>query len=853
MIVLPRLPIVDSLPELARTLSRGTRAVLEAPPGAGKSTVVPLALLDASWRGDGRILMLEPRRIAARAVAERMAATLGERSGNRVGFRTRLESRVGPRTRLEVVTEGILTRMLQQDPALEGVSCVVFDEFHERSLQADLGLALALECQRHLRPDLRLLVMSATLDGESLVQVMGDATLLHSVGRMFEVGIVHVAAPAGTPANFIPSRGPALAAWVAGRIVAALEAHDGDLLAFLPGAAEIRRVIETLGERLPRDRCALLPLYGDLSSEDQDAVLRPDAQGRRKVIVATNIAETSLTIDGVRIVVDSGLERRNRFDPATGMSRLETLRISRASAEQRRGRAGRTAPGTCYRLWSESTHAGLLPQAPPEILEADLAPLALELACWGAEDASVLSWVDPPPAAALSQARALLQRLEALDDLGRVTPVGRQMAALGVHPRLAHLVLRAAGLGLTSLGCAMAALLSERDPLRSRSGPADPDLRSRLDALRGRPLPHSHTADRGALARIDRVTKQIERQAAQLPAPAANRSEAIDESAAAGLLLAFAYPDRIGRSRGSGSGRYLLAGGRGAALPGPSALARSDYLVVAALDAGDREARIQLAAPLDASLLEQHFGALVVETTRVEWDPRSESVAASRQRRLGDLVIEEAPLRGNVVGASQAMIEGIRALGLSCLPWTRELTQWRARVAFARANDAQGPKTWPDVTDAALLRTLENWLGPWLDGITRREHLARVDLRGALQGMLEWSAQRRLDTFAPTHLPVPSGSRIAIDYSSGAPTLSVRLQEVFGLSNSPRVADGRVPVTMELLSPARRPVQVTRDLESFWSHGYYEVRRELKGRYPKHYWPDDPREAVPTRRTRPSG
>jgi ATP-dependent RNA helicase HrpB len=851
MTVLPQLPILDLLPQLAEALSLGTRAVLEAPPGAGKSTVVPLALLDAPWRGGRRILMLEPRRIAARAVAERMATTLGERSGERVGFRTRLESRAGPLTRVEVVTEGILTRMLQRDPALEGVACVVFDEFHERSMQADLGLALALECQRHLRPDLRLLVMSATLDGEALTRLMGDARLLRSTGRMFEVGIVHAAAPVGTPATAVPSRGAELAAWVASRIASALEAHDGDVLAFLPGAAEIRRVIGTLGERLPTDRYALLPLYGDLPSRDQDAVLRPDARGRRKIIVATNIAETSLTIDGVRIVVDSGLERRNRFDPATGMSRLETVRISRASADQRRGRAGRTAPGVCYRLWSESAHAALLPQTPPEILEADLAPLALELACWGTDDVSALAWLDPPPAAALSQARALLARLEALDETGRITPLGRRMAALGMHPRLAHLVLRSAGLGLEWLGCTIAALLSERDPLRSRSGPSDPDLRSRIDALRGGPLPHGHSAERAELARIERVAKQVERQLAQLRPVADRDGSAIDEPDAVGLLLAFAYPDRIGRSRGEGVGRYVLAGGRGAVLPGPSALARSEYIVVAAIDAGHREARVQLAAPLDPMLLEQHFGALVVETTCVEWDPRSESVAARRLRRLGDLVIDEAPLRGIVHGAVAAMIDGIRTLGLGCLPWTKELEQWRARVAFARANDVQGADAWPDLSDAALLRTLDAWLGPWLEGVTRREHLARLDLRGALLAMLDWNAQRRLDAFAPTHLQVPSGSRIAIDYSNGVPTLAVRLQEVFGLADSPRVGDGRVPVTMELLSPARRPVQVTRDLESFWSRGYHEVRKELKGRYPKHYWPDDPREAIPTRRVRP--
>jgi len=844
MIDLPPLPIVEALPELAAGLAAGRPVVLEAPPGAGKSTVVPLALLDAPWRADSRIVMLEPRRIAARAVAERMASLLGERSGDRVGYRTRLETRVGPDTRLEVVTEGILTRMLQRDAALEGVACVIFDEFHERSLQGDLGLALAMECRRHLRADLRLVAMSATVDGQALARLLGDAAIVRTPGRLFDVETVHVAPPPGLPRPLAPR--------VAARIVAALEAHDGDVLAFLPGAGEIRRVTEELASRLPADEYAVLPLYGDLPAAAQDAALRRDPAGRRRIVVATNIAETSLTIDGVRIVVDAGLERRNRFDPATGMNRLVTARISRASADQRRGRAGRTAPGVCYRLWSESAHAALLPQTPPEILESDLAPLALELACWGAADATELAWLDAPPAAALAQARDLLSKLEAVDAQGRVTTLGREMAALGVHPRLAHMVLRGLELGLGELGCAIAALLSERDPLRGEAGPADPDLRSRLDALRGRPLPPGETADRGALRRIERVARQLAGQLARLRPMQVPSHSPPTEHDATGLLLAFAYPDRIGRTRGDGR-RYALSGGRAAALPGPSALGRAEYLVVAALDAGEREARIQLAAPLELPLLLEHFAALLEETTRVEWDPRAEAVAARRLRRLGQLVIGDEPLRDAGARATEAMLDGIRALGLRCLPWTRELEQWRARVAFALAQDPRGPAAWPDLSDGALLDGLGPWLAPWLGTVTRRDQLSQLDLRAALHALLDWDAQRRLDALAPTHLTVPSGSRIAIDYSGGVPTLAVRLQEVFGLTESPRVAEGRVPVTMELLSPARRPVQVTRDLESFWSRGYQEVRRELRGRYPKHYWPENPREAVATRRVRPPG
>ncbi len=846
MMPLPSLPIVDALPELLGALASHRAVLLEAPPGAGKSTVVPLALLDGAWREGGRIVMLEPRRIAARAVATRMATLLGEDVGQTVGFRTRLETRVGPRTVIEVVTEGILTRMLQRDPALEGVACVVFDEFHERNLQGDLGLALALECQRHLRDSLRLLVMSATLDGEAVARLLGDAVVIRSPGRMFEVQTIHLASPVAgdrRPHEIAHRTGVA--------VLRAIAAHEGDVLVFLPGAGEIRRVAEMIDANLPAGDFAVLPLYGELQADAQDAALRPDARGRRKIVVATNIAETSLTIEGVRIVIDAGVERRQRFDPASGMSRLETLRISRASADQRRGRAGRTAPGVCYRLWSESEHAALLAQSPAEILEADLAPLALELACWGAR-AESLSWLDPPPAAPLAQASDLLHGLEALDGAGRMTPLGRDMAALGIHPRLAHMVLRARSIGAERLACDMAALLSERDPLRAQGPLRDPDLRFRIDVLNGRNPPPGLDVDGGAVRRIQRVRQQVERQLARIDRRRAPQGMDLDEADATGLLLAFAYPDRIGRAREGGGGRYALSGGRGAVFAQATALARCEYIVVAALDAGEREARVQLAAPLDPSLLENHFAAAIDEASSVEWDARASVVAARRVRRLGQLVLRDEPLRDPPPAATlAAMLQGIRAMGLACLPWTRELEQWRARVALARAHDPLGPAAWPDVADTALLDSLEDWLAPWLDKVTRREHLGKVDLRGALHGLLDWNAQRRLEQLAPTHLSVPSGSRIALDYSAGAPTLAVRLQEVFGLMDSPCVADGRVPVTLELLSPARRPVQVTRDLASFWARGYHEVRKELKGRYPKHYWPDDPHEAVPTRRVRP--
>jgi ATP-dependent helicase HrpB len=831
---LPALPILDALPALHATLSAARVAVLEAPPGAGKSTVVPLALLEAGWLGADRIVMLEPRRVAARAVAERMAATLGETSGATVGYRTRLDTRVGPRTRIEVVTEGILTRMLQHDASLDGTGCLVFDEFHERSLQADLGLALALDVQAQLRASLRILLMSATLDGAGLARALGDAPVVRSPGRMFEVRTIHVAAPTARPGDGLERR-------MATIIASALAEHDGDVLAFLPGAGEIRRTAQHLARMPGADALRIRPLYGELAAAEQDLALRADPDGRRKVVLATNVAETSLTIDGVRIVVDGGYERRPAFDPVSGMSRLELRRISQSSADQRRGRAGRTAPGLCYRLWSESTQASLAARPAPEMLETDLATLALELACWGTRDAAELRWIDPPPAAALAQARELLAGLEAIDDAGRATQLGRRMAALGLHPRLAHMVLRSMSLGLTRPAVELAALLSERDPLRA-------------------------SPDRGALQRVRqsaaRILRQLERDAVpgagSSTTPGAGGSAratpgnpgAVDQQGAAGLLLAFAYPDRIAMTREPAAGRYRLANGRGATFAAPAALARSRFIVAAALDLGAREARIDLAAPLPAELLERHFGSAITTVDIVEWDARAEAVIARRQRRLGGLAIDDAQLADPEPDAVRAaVLEGVRTLGLGVLPWTPALAQWRARVAFLRGLDGDGG--WPDVGDAALLASLDSWLGPWLDGVTRRADLARIDLRNALLSLSDWRGRERLEELAPTHLTVPSGSRVALDYASGTPVLSVRLQEIFGLAQTPRIAGGRVPVTMELLSPARRPVQVTSDLESFWARGYADVRKDLRGRYPKHYWPEDPRQATPTRRVRP--
>jgi ATP-dependent helicase HrpB len=834
---LPALPIAAVLPALAAALAQHPAAVLEAPTGAGKSTVAPLALLGESWLGERQILLLEPRRLAARAVASRMAATLGEPAGRRVGWRMRLDTRVSRETRIVVVTEGILARMLQQDPALDGVGLVIFDEFHERSLDADLGLALCLDAQRHLRDDLKLLVMSATLDGDAVAALLGGAPVVRSIGRSFPVEVRH--------ARRAPEQ---LEREVGNTVRRALAEHEGDVLVFLPGAAEIRRVERNLADGELPPATVLRPLYGELPPEAQDAALAKAAAGTRKIVLATSIAETSLTIDGVTIVVDSGLARRSRFDPVSGMSRLETLPVSRAAAEQRRGRAGRLAPGVCYRVYTAAAERLLIGAAPAEMQEADLAPLALDLACWGTEPAA-LAWLDPPPPAHFAQARELLATLGALDASGRVTDDGRRMALLGLHPRLARMLLAARALHAVPLACELAALLADRDVARTRVGERDADLGKRLVLLGGGSVAGLE-ADRSALERARRLAgiwrRRLAADTAEEPPPAA------DAAATAGLLLAFAYPDRIGQRR-SEAGRYLLSGGRGAAFAGPDALARSEYLVVAALDGGEREARIQLAAPVEREALLQHFSAHVATVERVEWDRREQAVVARRERRLGALVLEERPL-AHAAPARQvaAMQDGIRALGLGALPWSAAAQLLRARVSFVRRLPAAaGASPWPDFSDAGLESSLDEWLAPYLGDVTRRDHLARLDLAMILRARLDAAAGQALERLAPTHLLVPSGSRIPIDYAGDGPSLAVRLQEMFGLTATPTVGGGRVPLSIALLSPAGRPVQVTRDLASFWARGYAEVRKELKGRYPKHYWPDDPHAAEPTARVRP--
>ena len=818
MTSLPSLPITPLLPEMCARLRTHTGLVLQAPPGAGKTTLAPLALLDEPWLAGRRVIMLEPRRLAARTAARRLASLAGDALGQTVGYRMKLDSRAGPDTRLLVVTEGVLVRMIQADPALDGVGAVIFDEFHERSLDADLGLALCLEARAALRPDLRLIVMSATLDGQPVARLLGDAPLLTSQGRAFTVTTIHD-----------PLRpGERLEAAIARTAARALAEQEGDILVFLPGVGEIRRAAAALAARQPSPAVMIVPLYGDLSHAAQDRALAPAPPGKRKLVLATVVAETSLTIEGVRVVIDAGLMRTPRFDPNSGMSRLETLRVSRASADQRRGRAGRLGPGVCYRLWPAAENGALKPFSAPEISQADLAPLALELARWGTRDAAALAWLTPPPAAHLAQARDLLRRLGALDENDAITRHGTAMAALAMHPRLAHMVLRARAIGLAGMACDLAALLSERDGLKTR----DCDIRLRLEALYAGEM---KTARRSAARWRKRLGVRQDRP-----------QGGIEHS---GLLLAFAYPDRIAGRRGP-PGRFKLAGGRGALVDAHDPLAGEAFLVAASLDGAAREARVFLAAPLSRAELEDHFSAEFHHSETVMWDPRAEAVSARRQRRLGALVLEDARLTNpDPQAVMDAFLAGVRQMGLDALPWTRPLEAWRARLAFlGRLEPDAG---WPAVDDAALLDGLEHWLGPFCLGMTRRTDLKNLDLTGALGAMLTHQQARAMDRLAPSHVTVPSGSRIAIDYSADPPVLAVRLQEMFGAGDTPRIAGGQVALTLHLLSPARRVVQITGDLAGFWSGAYKAVKADMKGRYPKHFWPDDPLAATATRRAKP--
>jgi len=826
------LPIDKLLPELRQTLIQHRNAVLQAAPGAGKTTRVPLALLDAPWLENRKIIMLEPRRLATRAAARYMAGLLGQRVGETVGYRVHLENKVGPATRIEVVTEGILARMLQQDPALESVGLVIFDEFHERSLVGDLGLALCLDSQSALREELRLLVMSATLDGDAVARLMGAAPVLTSAGRSFPV--THQYRP--LQAHFARER-RAFCHQVAQQVLVALREETGSLLVFLPGAAEIRQLESLLQTARLDDTVLLAPLYGQLTARAQDAAIQPAAAGRRKVVLASAIAETSLTIEGIRVVIDAGLMRQSRFDPNTGLSQLVTVPVTQASAEQRCGRAGRLQAGVCYRLWAQ--HQPLRPQMTPEILQADLTPLVLELAQWGVSDVTQLRWLDEPPAAHLAQATALLQQLGALDASARITRQGRDMLQFGTHPRLSHMMLSAQPLGAGALACELAALLGERDPLAPVRG-RETDITLRVELLRN--ISRAPAASTGLLKQIRATARQWQRQLRCGPHPA-------DQSdlSMAGVLLAFAYPDRIARRRPGSDNRFIMSNGRGALFTEAEPLAAEDMIVAAHLD-GNREARIFLAARVQSEQLREFHAEQVTEVTQVSWDEREQCVQARRQVRLGAVVLADQPWdEADPQAIAEALLTGVRKQGITALPWNTAARELQSRLCFMHR---LAPGSWPDVSDLALMETLETWLLPFIAGMSRLAHLKRLDLQAALLAPLDWSMRRQLDEQAPTHLVVPSGSRVRLDYSHETPVLAVRLQELFGLTDTPCVAAGRVPVLLHLLSPARRPVQITQDLAAFWQGSYHDVRKELKGRYPKHHWPDDPLAAQATRRIR---
>ena len=886
MTLLAPLPIDAAAPDLVTALARAATAVLVAPPGAGKTTRVPIILANEPWAAGKRILVLEPRRLAARAAAARMAKTLGERVGDTVGYRVRFATMVSKRTRIEVITEGIFTGLIQDDPSLDGVGAVLFDEFHERSLDADIGLALARDAQQALREDLRLLVMSATIDGARIAAALGDAPVIMSEGRAFAVETRYLGRDPAKP----------IAPQVADAVLRALRAETGSVLAFLPGAAEIRRCEAMVRERCTDPAVDVFILHGALDFDAQDRAIAPAPGGRRKVVLATSIAETSLTIEGVRVVIDCGLARVPRYEPDVGLTRLETVRVSRASADQRRGRAGRVEPGVCYRLWDEPQTAALQPYAQPEILAADLSSFMLELAQWGVTDPAKLVYLDPPPAPAVSEARTLLAALQAIDGTGRITEQGKRLNRLPLPPRLARMVVEASREGAGSLAAEIAAVLTERG-----LGGIDIDLRHRIEVLHRDRSPRATEARRMATrwaemaglsarpssagcgeARSEGASAQAQTRSSRrrpltgpprYPArlagegrqdvsaqtgrtigagPAASFAPQGGREPSLGAVLALAYPERIAKNRGAAAGAFLLANGRGASVDPASALAREPFLAVAELIGSAAQSRITLATAIDLADIERRFPGRIEATEEVNCDAKTLSLRARRSRRLGAIVLSEQPLAVTPDETTAKLLAAAVVLaGLDQLPWTRGLRQWRHRVQFLRC--VEGAE-WPDISDPALAATAEAWLAPLLADKTSLAALAAAEFEQALHALLAYKLCRRLESEAPTHFNAPSGSRVPIDYEAEeGPKLAIRVQELFGLSRHPAVAGGRVPLIIELLSPAHRLVQVTRDLPQFWRGSYAAVRSEMRGRYPRHPWPDDPVSAPATRRAKPPG
>ena len=842
------LPVEDVLDELRACLSAGNEVILQAPPGAGKTTLVPLALKDETWLTGKKTLMLEPRRIAARSAAYRLASLLGESPGETVGYRMRLDTNVSKDTRIEVITEGILTRMLQDDPSLEDVGLVIFDEFHERSLDSDLALSLCLKGRSLFRgPDneLKILVMSATLDSTKVAALLDDAPIVSSDGKQYPIEVLY--GRASQPRERITDRSMAT-------ITKALQENpDSSILVFLPGQGEIIRTTDALTDWLATSKLHgvhLYPLYGNLSIEEQQMAIAPllpeqSARGERKVVIATNVAETSLTIEGIDVVVDSGLVREPVFDPATGMTRLQTGKVSKASSIQRMGRAGRLRPGRCYRLWSASQQEQLAPHATAEILSADLAPLALQLLQWGVDDPAELSWMDPPPAGPWSQAIELLTALGAIESTAdnlTLTPHGEAMTALAVHPRLAHLLICAVDVGETELASLLAAVLSDRDPF----GQENPDITYPIAILSGEvSCPSKY---RGWQRRTNQLARQFAEQIRWLNLPTAGNAS-LSQEQATGYLLACAYPDRIARRRHSSG--FQLANGRSAALAVQHSLARAPWLAVAEVGgvARSKGDKIRSAAELDPTLFDTRLSSLLTVETVADWEKKSNRFVAEQRKVIGALVVQRQKLDKVPADAKRrTLLEHIEAQGLSLLPWSPTLLQWQARVLLVKS--VSEDTSWPDVSDDGLLATLAQWLGSYLDNVSKPADFKRLDLKKALAAMLPWDKRELLDKLVPEKLQVPSGSNIAIDYTRSPPVLAVKLQEMFGCEESPRVANDKVPLSVHLLSPAGRPLQVTQDLAGFWRTSYHEVKREMKGRYPKHPWPDDPLLAVATKKTK---
>ncbi len=825
------LPIDEVLPRLGQILAGSSRAVLVAPPGAGKTTRVPLALLDAGWRGDGKIVVLEPRRIAARAAADRMASLLDERLGETIGLRVRLQTLVGPKTRVEVVTEGVFARMILDDPSLEGISAVLFDEFHERSLDADLGLALALDAQAALRPDLRLLVMSATLDGARVAALMRDAAIIESQGRAYDVATFYLGRDSRERIEDAAARA----------IFRALAEESGSILVFLPGQAEITRLAGLLGEKLRDPAVDVCPLYGAMDRAAQDRAIKPAAAGRRKIVLATSIAETSITIDGVRVVVDCGLVRAPRFEPDLGLTRLETLRVSRAAADQRRGRAGRTAPGVCYRLWEEAATGSLPAFAQPEILAADLAGLLLDVAAWGARDPSELAWLDPPPIAATAEARALLRELGALDAEGAITARGKAMRDLPLPPRLACMALQAESFGIGEEACQLAVTLTERG-----LGGDSPDLGDRLERF----VRDNSQRAKDARRLAHGFTRQLRFSARELGEKGEKRS------LSTGALIALAFPDRIAVARGK-PGDFLMANGRAASVEPHFALARAKMLAVGEVIGRAGASRVVAAAELDEADFEALFAGKIETKDETRFDASSGALRRRASRRFGALVLAEQnlPVAASPESA-QILARGAAAFGIDRLNWSKAQNQFRERVEFLRrAHAGEGEANpWPDLTEAGLKLAAENWLAPFIEGCVRLDDIGPQHFDAALAALLPWNLQRKLEEEAPTHYVTPAGSSIALDYAGAeGPVLAARVQEFYGLSTHPSLAAGRAPLTLHLLSPAHRPIQITCDLPGFWKGSWNSVKAEMKGRYPRHLWPDDPAAAVPTTRAKPRG